>query len=663
MQRVDLSRTHRLKTFAAKATLVARRVRAHFTTPDSIETTIRNLPYVANEGELAGKVVLVTGAGQGVGLVLAGALAEAGARVALMGRNLAPLEHAKQRLIAQGAVVQVVVGDASDPEAAERALAEIDARLGGVDILVNNAGVGGPWGKPFWEADPRAFREAIDINLSGAFLMARAAARLAVAQNRPLRIINVSSLATEMPGAGMAAYNSSKSGLESLTRAMAADGDGHGITVVTLSLHSVQTERKAAHDWASNALLPPAPVVVPAFLHVATAPAAEVQGRVVASWRYLAAPEAETLLAGPKSLLVPIAYPPFLHQGQATARDPLRFSIHDRAENPWGPSPEALQAIDRSLQAAPLSHYPDERLSELTGMLAHLHGLPEASFAFGPGSWEVLARLVSLFAKPGEQVVSHDPGWFGFNLVCRRAGVTQARARFHLGDAQSPPSQNLRAILDRITPQTRLVYLINPANPEGTPLLQAEMDEFLDALPPRLPVIIDEAYIEYAAASGIFDTVAAVKLRRNAIIGLRTFSKFYGLAGARVGYAYAAPDLAQLVRNTENIFSLSSPSAAAAAAALADRAYYAALHARFINERKTVFQGLEQRGLAPLPAETPFVLAHRPQNAEELFERLENEGIYIARYAFHGDRYMMYPVAQAATTEAIFHHLDALASG
>lgn len=660
MPSTELHKLHRLRTFAAKVTLVSRRVWQHFGSPDFVEVTVRNLPPVETSRELASKVVLVTGASQGVGLVLARTLREAKARVVLMGRHADPLERAARGFAADGPEPFVVVGDVSKASTADDVMAQVAEAVGPVDVLINNAGVGGPWGVPFWEADPVEFANAVDVNLTGAFLMARAAAKAAVARSRPLRIVNVSSIATETPGKGMAAYNGSKAGLESLTRAMAADGDAAGITVVTVSLHSVQTERKAAHDWASNALLPPASVVVPAFFHAITAPAAQVQGRVIASWRFLADAQAEAALAGPKSQLRPIAYPAFVHRGEEVARDPLRFSINDRAENPYGPHPRVLEAISDSLQSAPLSHYPEERHGRLFAALTELHGLDQDCFAVGPGSWEVLSRLVPLFAKPGETVVSHDPGWFGFNLVCQRSGVVQSRGRFALGENSGLPSQNLEDLLQRITPQTRLVYLIHPSNPEGVPLWQEEMDAFLDALPKSLPVIVDEAYIEYATVAGLFDTVAAVRTRANPIIGLRTFSKFHALAGARIGYAYARPALAKMIRNTENIFSVSSIAEAAAVAALGDEEHSSDRRKRFAEERDRLFDGLAKRNLAPVPSQAPFIMALRPDKADSFFDALEDSGIYLARYAFHGDRYMMFPVGLPKTTDAILGQLDRL---
>lgn len=648
-----VSKLHRIKTFAAKATMVARRVRSHFSTPDAVEQQMAKLPLIQSAEELAGKCVLITGASQGVGLVLARAFADKGARVALIGRRLQPLEEAAKTITA----AQAFAGDVSRLGTADRLVADVTAAFGPVDILINNAGVGGPWGKPFWQVDEGAFAETVEINLNGAFQMGRAVAAAAVAASRPCRIINVTSVATEMSFPGIAAYSGSKAGLEDLTRAMASDAAGGGVVAVTVSLHSVQTERKAEHDWASNALLPPTEVVVPAFLHAATAPAAQVQGRAIAAWRFADDAVAEARLAGPNAAIQPIAYPPFMHRGAVVARDPLRFSINDRAENPYGPSDLVAAAVQSALTTAPLSHYPEEQHETLTAALAAHHGLGDDSFAIGNGSWEVLARIVPLFAKPGEEVLSHSPGWFGFNMVCARAGVAQVTSPFTLTGPDGP-SHNLPAMLERITPRTRLVYLIHPSNPEGVPLKQAEMEDFLRLIPDHLPVIVDEAYIDYATGEGLFDTVAALRNTGKSIIGLRTFSKFHALAGARVGYAYAAPELAGLIRRAEHIFAVSSLSEAAAVAALKDTARNLRMRELFSHERARVFDGLAARGLDPLPSQAPYVLAKRPKGIDAAMDALEDQGIYIARYAFHNDEYMMFPVGLPTTTDAVFKALD-----
>jgi len=656
---MDLPSARRIRTFAAKATLALRRTRAHFARPDAMERLMANLPRVAGEASLKESVVVITGAGQGVGRVLALALAERGARLCLVGRQAATLNGVLAEIAALQGQAMVQTGDVGRAEDAARVIDAVGRDLGPVDILINNAGIGGPWGMPFWEAPADELAATFDINLTGRLLMARAAAASAVSAGRPLRIINVSSIATDTPMPGITAYTTSKSGVEALTRAMAVDGMASGVTVVTVSLHSVQTERRAAHDWASNALLPPADVVVPAFLHAATAPAAEVTGRTIAAWRFAEAPAAEALLAGPAAAQKPIACPPFIHRGQQVERDPRRFSINDRAENPWGPSPRVAEAITAEMARLPLSHYPEERHDRLIAALATHLALPADCITPGPGSWELLSRILRLFVKPGEEVVSNAPGWFGFNLVAQRAGVRLSMAPFHVTDEGEGSHHDLQALARRITPMTRMVYLIHPANPEGVALGQAEMDAFLAALPPRLPVIVDEAYLEYAEGPGLFDTGAAVRRGDRLIIGLRTFSKFYALAGARVGYAYGPAEVIALIRNAEHIFSIATLSEAAAVATLADRDHAAAVHAAFVAERARVTAALRDMGLGPLPSHAPFIMCRRPDRVERAYDRLEDDGIYLARYAFHGDRYMMVPVARPETNARI---LDAIGS-
>lgn len=651
--RMDMPSSRKLRTFAAKATLALRKTREHFSRPDAIDQLMASLPVVATETSLRESVVLITGAGQGVGRVLALALSERGAKVCLMGRQAETLNSVLSEIPAANGKAIVQTGDIARSDDIARVLDQIEQQLGPLTHLVNNAGVGGPWGMPFWEAPEEDFVTALDINLTGSFRMARAAAARAVAAGRGIRIVNVTSIATEMPMSGIAAYTTSKSGVEALTSAMAQDGAGKGVVAVAVSLNSVQTERKAAHDWASNALLPPAETVVPAFLHALTAPADQVQGRCIAAWRFAAAPFAETLLAGPAAAIKPIAYPPFLHKGQQVDRDPVRFRINDRAENPWGPSPHVAETIAEEMARLPLSYYPEERHDRLIDALSAHHGLAPGCFAVGPGSWELLSRLVRLFAKPGEEIVSNAPGWFGFNLVAQRAGVRLSMAPFHIAEAGLGSHHNLAGLAARVTPMTRLVYLIHPANPEGVPLRQAEMDDFLAALPRGLPVIVDEAYLEYAEGPDLFDTRAAVARGDRLVIGLRTFSKFYALAGARVGYAYARPDLIALVRNAEHIFGIASLSEAAAVAALSDTAHITTVRTAFLAERARMTKALQGLGLAPLPSQAPFVLCLRPDRMDHAHDKLEAEGIYLARYSFHADRYMMVPVARAETNDRI----------
>jgi histidinol-phosphate aminotransferase len=344
-------------------------------------------------------------------------------------------------------------------------------------------------------------------------------------------------------------------------------------------------------------------------------------------------------------------------RGQVTARDPAKLTLLDRAENQHGTSPKALAAMVESLTQHGPNFYPDERFTALRNALSREHGLPAECFALGPGSWELISRTVQLFAKPGEEIVSSGPGWFGFNVTCQRHGVAQKLVPFDRGSTGNRPSHNLAAMRRAISPRTRLVYLISPSNPEGVTLQHAEVTEFLADLPTDLPVMIDEAYVEFADDPGMVDVAALVREGRHAVIGLRTFSKFHAMAGLRVGYAYARPSLVELIRRSEQIFTLAHVAEVAAVAALGDTEHRTRVFEASRTARQDMQRTLTDMGIDHIPSHAPYIFAQAPKDFDALVKALAEDGIIIAPYLFDDGRMVMLPVGSAAQNARV---LDAI---
>lgn len=647
---------HRGRRIAAKSIRLGRAVIAELRQPSEVETLMASLPAVASAPGLAGKVVAITGGTQGVGLVVARAFAARGAKVVVNGRREAAVAGAVEALRQPGVEVAGVTADVATAEGAARIVGEAVAAFGGLDVLINNAAVAGAYA-PAWEVPVEDLEETVRINLTGPMLCTREAVRCFRERGVAGRVINVSSVVTEANWPKFTFYGTTKAGLEAMTGFFAADLPHAEVVLTALVLPGVRTERKAAADWASTELLPPAESLVPAFEYVATGPANLLHGRVISAARFIREPTGEAQLAGLASVREEILYPELVVDGATIARDPRHVTLLDRAENQHGTSPRALAAISASLADHAPAFYPDERLGALAGALAEEHGLAPGSFAFGPGSWELISRMVGLFAKPGEQVVSSGPGWFGFNLVCQRHGVAQVLVPFDRGETGNQPSHNLEAMRRAITPRTRLVYLISPSNPEGVTLQHREVQEFLADLPPELPVLIDEAYAEYADDPEMVDVPALVRESGRAVIGLRTFSKFHALAGLRVGYAYAQPPLIDFVRRQAHIFTVSHVAEVAAVAALKDHEHRKLVFERSRAAREEMQRGLAERGIGHIRSEAPYVMAEAPHNFEELADGLARQGIVIARFRFHDGRMVMLPVGTSEQNRRI---LDAI---
>jgi histidinol-phosphate aminotransferase len=637
---------HRSRRLVALSMRMGRRIVSELRNPSPTERLMSALPEIPTApAAMDGKVVIVTGATQGVGLVVARRFAALGAKVVINGRRAEAVEAAVARLSSEGLSVKGVTVDVSTAEGVRHLLVETVRAWGGFDILINNAAIGGPM-QPAWTIDAAAFEEVVKINLTGPILATLEAVRWLIENRKQGRVINVSTIATEGDFPNMVPYSTTKAGLESFTRFIAADLPQAEVVVTALILPSVRTERKAAADWASAELLPPTETVLPGFEHAATGPASLLHGRTFSAGRLGLDAVAESQLASVAALRQRIEYPGLVIRGEKVSRDPQKLVLLDRAENQHGTSPRALAAIAESLTLHGPNYYPDERFERLRQALAETHGLGSDCFAVGPGSWELISRAVQLFAKPGEQIVSSGPGWFGFNLTCKRHGVAQQLVSFDRGTTGNRPSHNLGAIRDAITPRTRLVYLISPSNPEGVTIQHAEMQEFLSDLPTDLPVIIDEAYAEFADDPGMVDVAALVREGTHSVIGLRTFSKFYGMAGLRVGYAYARPSLIDLISRSEQIFTLAHLAEEAALAALADREHRERTYRAALDARVEMQRALTETGIEHIPSQAPYIFAVAPKDFDGLVQTLADEGIVIPPYRFDDGRMVMLPVGR-----------------
>jgi histidinol-phosphate aminotransferase len=228
-------------------------------------------------------------------------------------------------------------------------------------------------------------------------------------------------------------------------------------------------------------------------------------------------------------------------------------------ENPLGPSPKALAAMRAALDAAHL--YPDGGGFYLREALAKKLGVSREHLILGAGSNEIIEFLGHAFLDRGDEIVTSEHAFVVYKLVAAVFGARTVEV----------PSPDLRHDLDgivaAITPKTRLVFVANPNNPTGTLAGQAEIDRFMERVPPEIVVVFDEAYFEYLSDPP--DTLRFVHAGRN-VVALRTFSKIQGLANLRIGYGIARPELIQVLHKTRQPFNVSGIAQAAALAGLED---------------------------------------------------------------------------------------------
>ncbi|MDK9726292.1 MAG: histidinol-phosphate transaminase [Sterolibacteriaceae bacterium MAG5] len=265
-------------------------------------------------------------------------------------------------------------------------------------------------------------------------------------------------------------------------------------------------------------------------------------------------------------------------------------------ENPLGMSPKAQVAVENAV--AGIERYPDN--FELTRAIAERLGVAMEQIVLGNGSNDVLDLAARVFLAPGRSAVFSQHAFAVYPLATMSAGAEcVAVPAKHYG-------HDLAAMGAAIRPDTRVVWIANPNNPTGNFLPQAEVRAFVAAVPKDVVVVLDEAYNEYLAPADRADTVAWIREFPNLIV-TRTFSKIYGLAGLRVGYAVAAPEVADLLNRVRQPFNVNNLALAAAIAALDDHVFIAESYELNRNGMAQIVAGLKRLGLEHIPSHGNFV--------------------------------------------------------
>ena len=295
-------------------------------------------------------------------------------------------------------------------------------------------------------------------------------------------------------------------------------------------------------------------------------------------------------------------------------------------ENPLGPSPLALKAIEQALPD--IARYPDGNGFELKSKLARHHGVDMTQIVLGNGSNDVLELAARVFLVPGREAVYSQHAFAVYPLVVQAVGAAgvEVPARDF--------GHDLNAMLQAVTPRTRMVFIADPNNPTGTLLDRQELFAFLRALPGEVIAVLDEAYHEYLPDPLSTGSVAWLSQFPNLII-TRTFSKAYGLAGLRIGYAMARSDVAGLMNRVRQPFNVNSLALVAAAAALDDHEFVRRSFDLNQTGLRQITAGLKRLGLAYIPSFANFV-SFRVKDAAGVFQRLLGQGVIVRPIAGYG---------------------------
>jgi histidinol-phosphate aminotransferase len=295
-------------------------------------------------------------------------------------------------------------------------------------------------------------------------------------------------------------------------------------------------------------------------------------------------------------------------------------------ENPFGPSPNALAAMRATLSDAWL--YPDGSGFLLKRKLAAKLGVTPEQITLGNGSNDVLVLLAEAFLKPGLEAVYSRYAFAVYPIAVQAAGATGVVAEALPADAPMGLGHDLAAMKRAITERTRIVFIANPNNPTGTWVPARELHAFVKDVPSHAIVALDEAYFEYAGGLDIQNGIQWLNDFPNLVV-LRTFSKAYGLAGLRVGYAVSHASVAAMLNRVRQPFNVSSVALAGAAAALDDEAHVSAAVKVAVAERLRVADRLRALGTRSLPSAGNFLLMDAGPNALPRFDALLRAGVIV----------------------------------
>lgn len=296
-------------------------------------------------------------------------------------------------------------------------------------------------------------------------------------------------------------------------------------------------------------------------------------------------------------------------------------------ENPLGPSPKAVAAMSAAL--ANLHRYPDASGYYLVARLAERLKVSRDQIVLGNGSDDVIGMLTRVFLKPGDEAVMTSPSFLMYEIFVRTVDAVPVMK----------PLKNLAvdldAMADAVTDRTKMVFITNPNNPTGSHITTDEFKRFMDRLPSRVVVVLDEAYIEFARDPECLDGLTQISADRPLAV-LRTFSKIYGLAGIRIGYGVMPAEMAALLNRVRQPFNTNSLAQVAAVAALDDDDFFRETRQLIQSELGFLQGGLKKMGVDYFPTQANFFLIDVKQPAGIVFEKLLRQGVIVRSMVSYG---------------------------
>ena len=296
-------------------------------------------------------------------------------------------------------------------------------------------------------------------------------------------------------------------------------------------------------------------------------------------------------------------------------------------ENPYPPSPKVLAALNKASRE--INRYPDGGCFVLRRILAKKLNVDDDQLIFGNGSDEIIVLAVKAFAAKGDDVIIAKPSFLIYEIASTLSG-----ARLH----QVPLKDfryDLEAMKAKVNLRTKIIFIGNPDNPAGTYISQRQTEDFLRSIPKSTLVFFDEAYFEYVQAKDYPDTLSLMKKFPN-VMTTRTFSKIYGLAGLRIGYGVASPEIIDILNRLREPFNVNSLAQAAAVAVLADEAYYRNIAKEVQEQRQYLYRSFDRMDIAYEKSFTNFIVVNVGSDSSLIAQALLKKGVIIRDLAVWG---------------------------
>ncbi|MBI5206980.1 MAG: histidinol-phosphate transaminase [Candidatus Firestonebacteria bacterium] len=290
-------------------------------------------------------------------------------------------------------------------------------------------------------------------------------------------------------------------------------------------------------------------------------------------------------------------------------------------ENPRSASQEVIQAIQNELNN--INRYPEGGAFYLRKALAKKLKVMPQNIILGNGGDEILSMICETFLNPEEEVIIGQPSFSAYEIFCRISGGKPVFVNLN------NYTYDLNKIIKKINSRTKIIFICNPNNPTGTIVTQNEVEYFLKHVPPRIIVVLDEAYMEYVENNEFPNSIEFIKKRYENIISIRTFSKIYSMAGLRIGYGISSFEIIKYLNLVRKPYNVNSLAQAGALASILNPKIIT--QSRRINQegKKYLYDSFEKMGFFYVPTEANFILVRVGNNARLICEKLLSNSLLV----------------------------------